>query len=58
MLVEVAGSEAYVHLDVGGRRMVVRGEGDRRPAIGETVGLTLRHGRAHVFDAETGAAIR
>ena len=58
VLVEVAGSDVYVHVEVAGRRMIVRGEADRRPAVGDRVGLTLRHGRTHVFDAETGAVVR
>jgi ABC-type sugar transport system ATPase subunit len=50
-LVEVAGSEAYVHLEGGLIARVAAGE---RPDEGARVGVTLRREDALLFDAESG----
>ncbi|HZM19440.1 MAG TPA: ABC transporter ATP-binding protein [Gaiellaceae bacterium] len=50
-LVEVAGSDAYVHLDRG---LVARVPADSRPAEGAGVGAAFDRGAAHLFDEATG----
>jgi ABC-type sugar transport system ATPase subunit len=50
-LVEVAGSDAYVHLDGG---LVARVPAEGRPAEGAETGVSVRREDAHVFDAATG----
>jgi ABC-type sugar transport system ATPase subunit len=50
-LVEVAGSDAYLHLDSG---LVVRVDADQRPAEGAEVRVTVRREDAHLFDARSG----
>jgi multiple sugar transport system ATP-binding protein len=49
--VEVAGSDAYVHLDNG---LVARVSVDDRPAPGDEVRAAFARERAHLFDEETG----
>jgi multiple sugar transport system ATP-binding protein len=57
-VVEVAGNEAFIHLDAGGARLVARVGPEQRPAVGSTVALAVTiPGSIHVFDAETGVAI-
>lgn len=57
-VVEMAGSETFLHLDAGGRRIVARVGPEQRPAVGTTVALAVAvPGRVHVFDAESGAAL-
>jgi ABC-type sugar transport system ATPase subunit len=53
-LVEVAGSDAYVHLDLG---VVARVAADERPSEGATVRASVRAGDVHLFDAATGARL-
>jgi ABC-type sugar transport system ATPase subunit len=50
-LVEVAGSDAYVHLDAG---LVARVAADARPEEGARVNVRVRRENAYLFDAETG----
>ena len=50
-LVEVAGSDAYVHLDRG---LVARVSAESRPAEGAGVGAAFDRGAAHLFDEATG----
>jgi ABC-type sugar transport system ATPase subunit len=50
-LVEVAGSDAYVHLDGG---LVARVAADSRPPEGAGVGAAFDRGAAHLFDEATG----
>jgi ABC-type sugar transport system ATPase subunit len=57
-VVEVAGSETYLVLDAGGVELIARTSPDVRPAVGSTVVLSVAAERIHVFDAETGGAIR
>jgi multiple sugar transport system ATP-binding protein len=57
-LVEMAGSESYVHLDVEGTDLVARVPSDRRPRTGESAAVRVQPGTAHVFDAGTGEALR
>ena len=58
VLVEPVGSEAYVHLDVGGERLVARVDAARRPQPGDEVLLSADPEHVHVFDAETGRRVR
>jgi ABC-type sugar transport system ATPase subunit len=57
-VVEMAGSESFVHLDVEGTDLVARVPSERRPAPGDTVAARVQPGMAHVFDAESGGALR
>jgi ABC-type sugar transport system ATPase subunit len=50
-LVEVAGSEAYVHLENG---LVAHVASDARPAEGAEVRVAIRPEDARLFDAATG----
>jgi multiple sugar transport system ATP-binding protein len=57
-VVEVAGNEAFLHLDAGGTRLVARVGPEQRPAAGSTVALAVAvPGSVHVFDAESGVAL-
>ena len=53
-LVEVAGSEAYVHLDNG---LVARVPSELRPSEGAEVRLSVRPEDAHLFDRSSGERI-
>ena len=53
-LVELAGSDAYVHLDAG---LVARVPADERPHEGAEVQLRISAGDAHLFDRATGARL-
>jgi multiple sugar transport system ATP-binding protein len=58
-VVEAAGNETFLHLDAAGRRLVVRAGPDERPAVGSTVAVAVAvRGRVHLFDAESGDALR
>jgi multiple sugar transport system ATP-binding protein len=50
-VVEVAGSDAYLHLDNG---LVVRVEVEGRPAEGDRVTVSFAREHAHLFDEQTG----
>jgi multiple sugar transport system ATP-binding protein len=56
-VVEVSGSDAYVHLDVDGHGVVARVAADARPAVGDVVPLSVEPGRVHRFDGLTGLRI-
>jgi ABC-type sugar transport system ATPase subunit len=56
-LVEPTGSEAYVHADVGQRRVVIRVPGAAPVAAGDSIRLRVDPDRAHYFDASTGSRI-
>jgi ABC-type sugar transport system ATPase subunit len=53
-LVEVAGSDAYVHLDGG---LVARVGADGRPAEGSEVAVSLNESSVHLFDDATGERV-
>jgi ABC-type sugar transport system ATPase subunit len=53
-LVEPAGSEAFVHLDLHGTTVVARVPSDQRPRVGTKVRVELKRRDFHVFDAENG----
>jgi ABC-type sugar transport system ATPase subunit len=52
VVVEPAGSEAYVHLDVAGARLVARVPPDDLPEAGSRVRVGIRPADIHRFDAE------
>jgi ABC-type sugar transport system ATPase subunit len=56
-LVEPVGSEAYVHLELGGARVVARVAAEARPAAGDVVPVRVRPSDVHFFDAETGERV-
>jgi ABC-type sugar transport system ATPase subunit len=58
VLVEAAGNETFLHLDVDGQEIVARGGPDLRPATGEMVRVAVREADVHVFDADSGEAVR
>jgi ABC-type sugar transport system ATPase subunit len=49
-LVEPVGSEAYVHLEVGGRTLVARVPTESRPEPGATLGVSVDPAHVHAFD--------
>ncbi|HET9288400.1 MAG TPA: ABC transporter ATP-binding protein [Gaiella sp.] len=57
-LVEPVGSEAYVHVDVAGVRLVARCDSAGRPQPGDQVLLSAVPDHVHLFDAATGARVR
>jgi ABC-type sugar transport system ATPase subunit len=57
-VVEMAGSESYVFLRADGVDLVARVPSERRPGAGESVRVRARPEAVHVFDAETGLALR
>jgi multiple sugar transport system ATP-binding protein len=52
VVVEPAGSEAYVHLDVAGVRLVARVPPDELPEAGSRVRVGIRPADVHRFDSE------
>jgi multiple sugar transport system ATP-binding protein len=53
-IVEVAGSDAFVHLDRG---LVSKVPADARPAEGAEVGVALERAGAHLFDEDSGERV-
>jgi len=56
-IVEVAGTEAFVHLEAAGALLVSRTAPEGGPEVGSLVRIAVDPRHAHVFDAETGAAL-
>ena len=57
-VVETLGSEMFVHLSCGAHNLVARLEmPERLPSVGETLHMTLKMPKTHVFDKETQRAI-
>jgi hypothetical protein len=52
VIVEPAGSEAFVHLDAAGARLVARVVPEELPEVGQRVPVGIRPGDVHRFDAE------
>ena len=52
--VEPAGSEVFVHLELGDEQVVARMDADEHPRTGETVRVIVSARGLHLFDAETG----
>jgi len=55
--VEVAGADAFVHLDAAGEDLVARVPLAGRPATGDRVRVSVAPGALHVFDAGTGTRV-
>jgi multiple sugar transport system ATP-binding protein len=53
-LVEVAGSDAFLHLDRG---LVAKVSADDRPSEGEEVGITIDRAGTHLFDEDSGERV-
>lgn len=53
-VVEQAGSDNFVYLDLDGAECRVRVPGDVRPSVGSTVGVEFDDDRIHVFDPKDG----
>ena len=56
-VLEVAGSETYVHLVADGETLVARVPSQRRPETGDTVRLSADPDNAYFFDAKTGVSL-
>ena len=56
-LVEPVGSDAFVHLDVGGVALVARVPADARPEQGAAVRVAVARGHLHRFDRESGERV-
>jgi ABC-type sugar transport system ATPase subunit len=57
-LVDVAGSETFVHLAAGKQELVARVRHGVRPKVGATVRLKVRRANTHLFDAHSGVALQ
>ncbi len=57
-VVEIAGSETYLHLIAGEHELIARVGPELRPRIGETLRVHAEHEHLHYFDAATGVAAR
>jgi multiple sugar transport system ATP-binding protein len=57
-VVEPVGAETYVDLLVNGHRVVARVDADTAVSVDDKVGLVVDLRRIHLFDGETGQAIR
>lgn len=57
-VVEPMGSETYLHLNIGGQKIIIRAASDCRPAISENIGLYIDTGRIHLFRADNGESLR
>jgi ABC-type sugar transport system ATPase subunit len=57
-LVETAGNETFLHLGAAGLELVARTGPDVRPAVGSAIGVRTSPSVVHVFNADTGVAIR
>jgi multiple sugar transport system ATP-binding protein len=56
--VEPVGAETFVTLQLDGHRMVARVDGDTRVEVDSQIGLAFDPRRVHLFDVESGQAIR
>ncbi len=56
-VLEVAGSETYVHLAAKGDTLVARVPSELRPGIGSTVWLSAEANHLYLFDASTGDSL-
>ncbi len=57
-MIEPLGPKDIVHITMDGHDFRAVAAPDRRPTVGENVGLAFESGRAHLFDDETGLALR
>jgi multiple sugar transport system ATP-binding protein len=56
-VVEVVGADAFVHVELGGERLVVRVAADSRPAPGAAVGIAVDRVDVYLFDPVTGGRV-
>lgn len=56
-VVEAAGNETFLHLDIRGVELVARVGAELRPPLGEIVQVDIPRRSAYVFDAETGKTL-
>ena len=56
-VVEVVGADAFVHVELGGERLVVRVAADSRPAPGAAVGIAIDRADVYLFDPVTGGRV-
>jgi multiple sugar transport system ATP-binding protein len=56
-VVELAGSETFLHLAAGGQRLVARVGLELRPRVGEQVRVQIPPRRVYVFDADSGQTL-
>ncbi len=56
-IAELMGSETSVHLDCGGKKLVVKGDASFAGQEGNTAALAVKTDRIHLFDKDTEAAI-
>jgi multiple sugar transport system ATP-binding protein len=57
-VVEPLGAESLLYIDVGGQEVIASGSGRSAPKVGSTVSLHADPANMHLFDAESGNAIR
>jgi ABC-type sugar transport system ATPase subunit len=57
-VVEALGTESFAHCQVAGTPFIARLEGSERPARGERITLSVPKERVHLFDIESGEALR
>ena len=57
-LAEPMGAETYLHLDTGGTTLVARVQPSGRFEAGQRIRVGFDLARAHLFDPETGVALR
>jgi multiple sugar transport system ATP-binding protein len=57
-VVEPVGAETFVTLTLDGTRLIARVDGDRDIAVDTAMGVGIDPRKLHLFDPETGAAIR
>ncbi|AHG01686.1 sugar ABC transporter ATP-binding protein (plasmid) [Halostagnicola larsenii XH-48] len=53
-VVEVAGSDNFVYLDIAGSECRVRVDGDVKPSVGETTQIAFDPNDIHLFDTQSG----
>jgi multiple sugar transport system ATP-binding protein len=56
-IVELAGSETFLHLAAGGQRLVARVGLHLRPRVGEQVRVQIPERRVYLFDADSGQTL-
>jgi multiple sugar transport system ATP-binding protein len=56
-VVEVAGSETFLHLAAGGQRLIARVGVGLRPRVGAQIQMEIPSHRAYLFDADTGTTL-
>jgi ABC-type sugar transport system ATPase subunit len=57
VVLEVAGSETFLHLTADGETLIARVPSHRRPETGETVRVSADANHAYFFDAASGEGL-